>query len=192
MSKRSTSRDELIDIAYAIAQRHGLAALSMRGLAGEAGVAVGTVYNYFPAKEDLTVAVAERYFERAFFQDFCHPNPDEGFVDYCARMYTAMRAALATFRAEWLADAASLPVAEKAAARLHESQRLDHIEQGLARVFDRDPLVRRAALPPSIGAADVAHFVLDNVLGALRRHDEDCPVLFALLRAGLYGNGDAA
>ena len=41
----TTSREELLEGAYRIAEAHGIAALSVRGLANECAVSVGTVYN---------------------------------------------------------------------------------------------------------------------------------------------------
>ena len=50
MTRRVTSKEDLLAAAVAIAEHDGVAALSIRRLAEECGVGVGTVYNYFPAK----------------------------------------------------------------------------------------------------------------------------------------------
>ena len=187
MTQRATSREELLDAAYGIAAQHGLAALSVRGLAREAGVAVGTVYNYFPSKEDLTVATAQRYFARAFYEDFCHPAPDEGFVAYCRRMAERMDETLEEFRTRWLVGVESLPAAERVAARLREERQLEHVERGLVQVFERDPRIDRSALPSGVDARSVCAFALDAVMAALRDRRHGCPVLFYLLERALYG-----
>ena len=46
-------KDKLIDQAYSIAAREGISALSVRKLAAACGIAVGSVYMYFPTKADL-------------------------------------------------------------------------------------------------------------------------------------------
>lgn len=186
MSRPVTSKEALLDAATAIVERHGLAALSVRGVARESGTAVGTVYNYFPAKEDLTVAVIEHYFAHAFYEEFCHPAETTNFADYCERLCTRVHAVFKEFRTRWLACAEAIPAAEKAAGRLREHELLDHVRAGLVTVFERDPHIRRDRLPEGVDAAAVAQFVLDALVGSLRDHRSDCTVLVGLLRLGLY------
>jgi AcrR family transcriptional regulator len=49
-------REHLLAAARAIVDREGLAGASVREIAREAGVATGTLYNYFPDREALVVA----------------------------------------------------------------------------------------------------------------------------------------
>ena len=60
-----TPRDTLLDHAYEIADKYGLAALSVRGLASDCNVSVGTIYNHFASKGELTTATTALYFKRA-------------------------------------------------------------------------------------------------------------------------------
>lgn len=60
--KQVIDKDKLIDQAYSIAAREGISALSARKLAAVCGIAVGSVYMYFPIKADLTAAVFTRFF----------------------------------------------------------------------------------------------------------------------------------
>ncbi len=48
--KSSISREELLAHAYDTAEKYGLASLSVRGLATECDVSVGTIYNYFSSR----------------------------------------------------------------------------------------------------------------------------------------------
>lgn len=48
-------RDHLLAAAKVVIQRDGLAAASMRAIANQAGVATGTLYNYFANREKLVV-----------------------------------------------------------------------------------------------------------------------------------------
>jgi AcrR family transcriptional regulator len=55
-----TSRDELVDHAARLVRERGVIGLRVRDVAQAAGVAAGTVYNYFPGRDDLLLAVAAR------------------------------------------------------------------------------------------------------------------------------------
>ena len=109
MAQSIVSREELLENAYQIAERNGVSALSVRGLANAAGVSVGTVYRHFLAKDEL-------YFKHAFYERFCHIDPQVGFVDYCREMHASMREVTTHFREYWLRGIDALPAVEKAAA----------------------------------------------------------------------------
>lgn len=70
MLKRVIDKDKLIDQTYAIAAREGISALSVRKLAAACGIAVGSVYMYFPTKADLMAAVFTRFFGQTLFDWF--------------------------------------------------------------------------------------------------------------------------
>ena len=72
MAQSIVSREELLENAYQIAERNGVSALSVRGLANATGVSVGTVYRHFSAKDELTTATIQLYFKYAFYERFCH------------------------------------------------------------------------------------------------------------------------
>ena len=173
----SNMRDMLLDHAYEIADRYGLAALSIRGLASECGVSVGSIYKQF--------ATAELYFKRAFFEDFCHPVKGERYFDFCVRMFDSMKEALDHYRACWLKDADALPASEKIAARYREAEQFIHIRHGLAFVFTSDEAIR-ADLPACVTPEAVCEFTLRNILEALRSKEPDCSLLFTMLERMLY------
>ncbi len=70
MARRSADRDkrgaEILDAATAVFARHGYAAATVEAVAERAGVAKGTVYQYFKSKEELLFAVFDRWTARYF------------------------------------------------------------------------------------------------------------------------------
>ena len=59
--KDDTLRDTLLALARKIADEDGLDAINIRFLAKKAGVATGTVYNYFTNKDEILLALTEEY-----------------------------------------------------------------------------------------------------------------------------------
>ena len=57
-------RKRILDATLAIASKGGYEAVQMRAVAERAGVAVGTLYRYFPSKVHLLVSALGREFER--------------------------------------------------------------------------------------------------------------------------------
>ncbi len=54
---REAASDAILDAAEAVASEHGLEAASCAAIAKRAGVAVGTLYNYFPDREGILTAL---------------------------------------------------------------------------------------------------------------------------------------
>ena len=77
MPKQVIDRESLVSQAYAIASRDGISSLSVRKLASACGIAVGSVYGYFPTKADLTAAVLTRFFEENLSEELCVVRPGE-------------------------------------------------------------------------------------------------------------------
>ena len=166
MAQSIVSREELLENAYQIAEKNGVSALSVRGLAQAAGVSVGTVYRHFSAMDELTTATIQLYFKRAFYERFCHVDPQVGFVDYCREMHASMCEATKNFRECWLRGIDALPAVEKAASRLRESQQIEHILHGLVQIYENDARIS-ADLPDGFDAESVCRFVIENVMGSL-------------------------
>ena len=66
MNHRVTSTDLILEKALLIAKREGVDKLSIRKLATACGIAVGSVYNYYPDKEALVTAMAEVFWNNIF------------------------------------------------------------------------------------------------------------------------------
>ena len=61
MNKVVTSKEELLDTARQIVFQEGIDQLSIRVLAKKLNISVGAVYNYFPSKSDLLLAIVESF-----------------------------------------------------------------------------------------------------------------------------------
>lgn len=112
-------KERIIQAAYSIGARGGLAAISARAVAEDAGVSVGYLYKVFPSKSDITVAAARRYFEFSLSQELCRIDDDESFVEFCRRLWEQTKAAFVSFHHEWLRDHEELPKQDLIAA--HEA-----------------------------------------------------------------------
>lgn len=62
-SKAQATRIRILDAALEMFRRQGFELTTMRGIAAEAGVSLGSAYYYFESKEDLVMAFYERAIE---------------------------------------------------------------------------------------------------------------------------------
>ena len=198
MPKQIIDKDKLIDQAYSIAAREGISALSVRKLAAACGIAVGSVYMYFPTKADLTAAVFARFFGQALFEECCRVNGSESFVDYVRKLRGALSEALADMEVDWFAEMCRLPRSEHEALEAARGPMLAHMEQGLQHVLEGDPAVVCSRLVGALSPEKLCPFVLGTVFTSLME-GSDCEPLFALLDTSFYeavaesvGSGSAA
>jgi len=59
-ARRQSRREAILDVAHRSFQEHGYAAATMNAIAAELGGSKGTLWSYFPSKEDLFAAVIDR------------------------------------------------------------------------------------------------------------------------------------
>ena len=62
--KDDTLQATLLELARRTADEEGIAAINIRYLARKAGVATGTVYNYFSSKDEILLAITEEYWKQ--------------------------------------------------------------------------------------------------------------------------------
>lgn len=185
MPKQVIDKGKLIDQAYAIAAREGISSLSVRKLAAACGIAVGSVYMYFPTKADLTAAVFTRFFGQALFEECCRVDGRESFTDYVRKLRGALGDALAQMDVDWFAEMRRLPRSEHEALEAARGPMLAHMEQGLHHVLDAGPAVVRSRLVGALSPQKLCSFVLGAIFTSLME-GSDCETLFALLDASLY------
>ena len=185
MPKQVIDRDKLVAQAYAIASRDGISALSVRKVAAACGIAVGSVYGYFPTKADLTATVLTRFFDENLSDELCAVRPGERFTSYVRRFREALCAARADMSVDWFAEMRRLPSGEQEALEAVRAPMLAHIERGLGRVLDADEAVVRSRLVGPMSAEALCRYVLRSIFASLMEGGE-CETLFALLDAALY------
>lgn len=66
--KDEALREQLLDCARNIMNADGLNEINIRSIAREAGVATGTVYNYFSGKDEILLALTEENWDKTLIE----------------------------------------------------------------------------------------------------------------------------
>ena len=185
-NKPIINKQQILDIAFDIACTSGLSGLSIREIANACNMAVGTVYNYFPTKNDLVNDVVGRFWNEALADRMPSAHAGDDFVDFCQELARQLSEALAKFRDDWLTEIAALDAHGLASARKREESCFAHIRKGLAIALERDPNVAHDELHGALEPDKLCAFVWDSRLSSIKRGDPSCETLFALLRRVLY------
>ena len=91
MHPNVTSKEKLLLAAKELAKAEGLSALQMRSVASAAGVAVGSVYNYFPNKNALLTAVVASIWFDMFHNDTEENTRNMGFYDAVSHLFSQIQ-----------------------------------------------------------------------------------------------------
>lgn len=184
MVRQGIDRGTIAQAAYALAEEHGLATLGIRSVAEACEVSVGTIYKYFPTKDDLVVDVISTFWRNAFTEDMCRIVPGERFDAFVVRLHDTLGGALTAFRSDWLPQISALSMQGRGAGKMRESEAFDHMRAGMLVVLESDPQADtdRVGIAPD----ELVAFVLRSMIASLCSSEADCRVLVALIRAALY------
>jgi AcrR family transcriptional regulator len=155
-AKRDT-RQRILDEARAMFRRGGFEAATTRDLAAAAGIATGTLFNYFPSKEAIAIALAAEALAGAHRTFETQPRKGESLEE----------------------DLFALIAAELRALRPHRFYFRPVLETAL------NPLVRTDARPEG-EAIRVAHLEAATRLLAARLPEKDLPPVALNLYWTLY------
>lgn len=181
-------RTTIVDTAYHYACEHGLSSLSIRTIAKECSVSVGSIYNYFPDKAALVTEVILKFWTTIAFSEETRTclnyREGESLITFCERLYSTMKHALEQFRNNWLGEVSSLDARTRQKGRQAENACFEHIYHSLEKVIVSDKSINQQKLS-AIDTAQLACFIWQSIYQALRNND-DCSTLFKLLKFALY------
>lgn len=186
MNHTAASRDSLLDAAERIVSEEGFEALSIRRLAAECGVAVGTVYNYFSSKSELVVGVIEHFWRNMLRGVVCAPPSHQRFTAYLANLYAALYERVQQFRSGLLLRMASLSDEQRALGLTLERKYYAHMEEGLLHALAQDNDVDPAVFAGAFTREALCEHALITMFARLKAGKPDCSTMLHLIEKSLY------
>ena len=188
MNRTVTSGEELLGAAREIAHSEGLGGVNIRKVASRCGDSVGSIYNYFPTKADLLLAVIEDFWHGAFHGVDWAVQPGEPFEQFFGRVYRQFYSYLSAFESSWLREISALSPQERKQGKAMEGACFRHIQRGLLGVLQADGTISPQVWGEGFTQEDFIAFVFTQMLALLKNGQEDCAffqeVLRRLLRKG--------
>jgi AcrR family transcriptional regulator len=92
----------ILDRAKDLMTAEGYGGLSMRHLSKACGIALGTIYNYFPTKRDLVVAMMIEHWKGFFFNLESIAASEGDFFSRLRMLQAELEQVLSRFREVWL------------------------------------------------------------------------------------------
>lgn len=173
MNKRVTSSDKILEAALTIAKQEGVDKLSIRKLSSACGIAIGSVYNYYPDKETLVTAVAENFWQSIFEDQEKLYHMDMGFLRFLEQYYSYLYAKLAPYDTSWVRDLqGKIP--------MDETMKLFH------QILLEDRRVNPSIWNMEFQPDDFCRYVFTNIMALLQSGEKNCRFFLYLLENLLY------
>ena len=180
-----TSKEAILKVCRELVSEQGLATLNMRSVAEACHVALGSLYNYFPNKDELVLSVIESVWQDIFHMERdCHT--ELSFPDYVNWIFERVRKGSLEYPNFFTAHSLSFASGGRNRAKEYMERYFAHMKTGMTQSLHGDGAVRPDAFTAELTEADFTEFVLTNILTLLVRQQENCGVLLAVIRRTIY------
>lgn len=178
-----TTQDEILRVCRELVAKEGIHALNMRRVAEACNVALGSLYNYFGAKDELITAVIDSVW-RDIFHVSGEENLTRSFIDQVKYLFDCAREGESSypsfFGAHMLQFASGAP---KSVARVTMGKCFDEMKSGLMACLASDELIRPDAFSDTFSERVFVDFVFSAFLFTLLQRKSDEPLLEVIRRS---------
>lgn len=173
MRKKVTSKEQILEAAMEIAVQEGVDHVSIRKLARACDIGVGSMYNYYPDKESLISAVAERFWDTILSDQEKVYRRGMGFTGFLEQYYGFLYGRLSDYDKSWLAQMNGRTKRKEAVSLLR-------------RVLEEDPKVNPSIWNMELNQDAFAEYVFVNLMALLQAGENNCRFFIFLLEHLLY------
>lgn len=175
-------KEIILSKAKEIAETQGISKINIRSVARDSGVSIGTVYNYFPSKGDLLVAVIEDFWEEGFSNIDWKSFEHNDFYTNLEKIYHILYHYLYKFKENWLEQLSLLKAQEKLIGIQKQNEYFVKICKRIEDLMDRDNNFRQYPWTKDFSKENIAEFIFENMLIMLRKEVSDISLFIDILK----------
>lgn len=179
--KDETLREVLLDCARKIADTEGISAVNIRQIAARAGVASGTVYHYFDNKDDILLALTERYW-REILLDMEKEITDNVFSGQLKQIYTYLSGQVQNFAGKLMNSLGNV----KSVGRRRMQSTHQELRTVLMEYMERDKSIRGDIWNEVFTREKYVNFIIMNVMACLSMQEKNIEFLIEIVKRTLY------
>lgn len=172
----------ILSSAKEIAAEQGITKINIRSVAKNSGISIGTVYNYFPSKGELLVAVIEDFWEDAFSSIDWQSLKHDDFYSNLEKVYNTLYLYLYKFKENWLEQLALLKAQEKLLGQQKQNEYFKKICNKIITLMDMSKDLNQYPWSNTFSKEKIAEFIFYNMLTMLRKGEEDISFLIDIIK----------
>lgn len=185
MNKAVTSQEEILKISRNIVLKQGISSFSMRTVASQCGVAVGSIYNYFSSKSDLLSATIESVWEE-IFEPFNRISQFTDFVHCVSCMFDIIKNGDERYPGFFTVHSLNFTTEDKDKGKATMENYFSVLECKLMEVLERDKHVKEEAFQTGLSKGKFVEYVFTLLLSILLKKEKDCHSLLEMIKNCIY------
>lgn len=146
--------------AKRILYSEGYSKLSMRNISKACGIALGTIYNYYPTKHDLVIGMMTDYWKENMNKLESIGSTEGSFYDKLDKLFDQLSGFIKTFRDEWLNPEFYAQPDYVRRGTKEEILYVDKLTDLIEGILDRE--IKAGRIKSRIPAREAARFILMN------------------------------
>lgn len=179
------SQEAILDTCRKLVTTEGLPAINMRSVAKTCGVAVGSLYNYFPSKDALLQATV-----RSVWMDIFSGSGDtmacKSFLEYLQWMFARMQWACTQYPGFLTLHAVSFTEKSRMQGRQEMEQYFAHLKAGMLSILENDPNVRPDAFGETLSRGELVDLSFSTLVWLFLQGKSSCDAFFEMIRRAIY------
>lgn len=179
------SKGEILKVSRNLVASEGLNSLSIRKLAKECNVAVGSIYNYFSSKDDLMISTIESVWEDIFRIDQAI-QPSDDFLNYLSEVLNHLSTGTKKYPNFFTIH--SLSFKSKALGKAKDSMAtyLEKVSKNMIHILDGDKNIRSDAFDENFTKEDLVKFIISTSVCFIVEKNYDKDLLLMVVQKALY------
>lgn len=169
-------KEEILGYARELIQWEGSQALTIRAISNRAGIANGTVYNYFKNKDEILLELTEEFWNETL-KDVSSSIISNTLIEHVSELYKYLRIRI---------TASSGMLMEGLYKGKSISLLKEKLTEGIQVALEKDEGINISIWNEDLTPFDFANFILSNILQSLRDKRENIELFLRILRKTLY------
>ena len=179
--KDDTLRDTLLELSRNIADKEGIDAVNIRAIAQKAGVATGTVYNYFANKDEILLALTEEYWMQTLDEMRMAISADS-FCENLHKIFFFLKERIERSAGRLMNSLGNVELMGQ--ARMTSMQSV--LETVVIQYMDQDAKIRKEIWNEAFTKKEFVHFLMMNLMMLLKTEAPDITFLEIIIKRIIY------
>ncbi|MGL5439625.1 MAG: TetR/AcrR family transcriptional regulator [Filifactoraceae bacterium] len=185
MNKSAISKDDILKISRTMILKGGLYSFSMRAIASECNIAVGSIYNYFPSKSDLLGATIESLWED-IFSPFNNIIEFDSFVHCVSVLFETIQSSNNQYSVLFSAHSLYFTSEDREKGREMMHKYFFKLEEKLIGALEKDTNIRENIFQTCLTKKIFISYVFTLIISMQMKNQENYQPLIQLIKTCIY------
>ena len=185
MNNALTSKEDILKASRELIRKKGLNSINMRSVADEANIAVGSIYNYFKSKEELTIAVIV-----SVWFDIFHPSnvciESDNFIDSIDSIFKSLEKGNKKYPNFLTAHSTIMFKKNKDKSLNAMKKMIEHIKESLYKTLMKDKKVRTDAFNKDFTHNKFIDVIFSFIMSAIINSNYDSSSIKEIIKRTIY------